>query len=359
MIAEKTINGDTYDAVSQALRQPFDTRQVEWRVSQVGLSAAGPWARVLSYVDARAVTDRLDECCGVNGWEMSPPQPLVDAGKLAGFIVGVGLRFFSDEGGIKTIWRYDVSALSNFEAVKGGYSGALRRAAALWGVGKYLYLLPEAFAQTSLQKPGRDAVGWHYQPASENRRGAVPAFYWQEPTLPEWATPAGSGTPPQAAFRAPIAGPALAQPHLDSAHLDSAHLDSAHLDSAHLDSTRKKAAQAATPAYTANAAHQSDFGAQSHSGLAGASGAGYGGQPDNRPPMQVCPYCSEVRAIPSKYRPGQWYCMACKAKIPGDQMQHAVAAASVEPAPQTRYPGDGSGGSVVEPAPALGDDIPW
>ena len=53
--------------------------------------------------------------------------------------------------------KWDAAENTQVEAVKGGRSGAMKRAAVQWGIGRYLYNLEEGFAQTSLDK-SRD--GW-------------------------------------------------------------------------------------------------------------------------------------------------------------------------------------------------------
>ncbi|EFL6856235.1 recombinase, partial [Escherichia coli] len=65
-------------------------------------------------------------------------------------------------------------------------SGAMKRAAVQWGIGRYLYNLEEGFAQTSLDKK----QGWHRAKLKDGT-----GFYWLPPSLPGWAIPASDNKP--------------------------------------------------------------------------------------------------------------------------------------------------------------------
>ena len=49
-----------------ALADPFDVSEVEFRVGSTNKD--GTRGMALTYITARAVMNRLDECCGVGGW---------------------------------------------------------------------------------------------------------------------------------------------------------------------------------------------------------------------------------------------------------------------------------------------------
>ncbi|HEX7787835.1 MAG TPA: Rad52/Rad22 family DNA repair protein, partial [Methylomirabilota bacterium] len=53
------------------LAEPFREDEYEWRVGQCGVGKNGPWAKVLCYVTARAIMDRLDDVCGPDRWRVS------------------------------------------------------------------------------------------------------------------------------------------------------------------------------------------------------------------------------------------------------------------------------------------------
>ena len=53
--------------VVDGLSRPFGDKDVFWRIDR----SYGEWARVLCYVDARAVMDRLDSVVGPENWQDS------------------------------------------------------------------------------------------------------------------------------------------------------------------------------------------------------------------------------------------------------------------------------------------------
>jgi hypothetical protein len=83
------------------------------------------------------------------------------------------------------VTKWDGAQESQIEATKGGLSGAMKRAAVQWGIGRYLYDLEEGFAQLSAGKAK------YYAPHQKAYGGKpeLKAFSWNPPSLPEWALP--------------------------------------------------------------------------------------------------------------------------------------------------------------------------
>lgn len=149
------------------LKAPFAPEDLEWRIQSAGETNGRIWARVLCYVTARAVMDRLDEVFGPAGWQDDYRQ-----GPAGGVLAGIGARI-----GDEWVWKWDGAENTDIEAVKGGLSGALKRAAVKWGVGRYLYRLGEAFAVV------HDG-GAHRAKTKDGKW-----FRWDPPALPAWALP--------------------------------------------------------------------------------------------------------------------------------------------------------------------------
>lgn len=145
------------------LRRPFPPNKISWRVGNTNAKKLGckPWeateGSVLAYIDARDVMARLDDVMGFDGWQCR--YPISDSGLL---ICEVGLRI-NDEW----IWKANGAGDTQVEAEKGKCSDAFKRAAVLWGVGRYLYSLPFSWVKLSNGKPV------------------------SIPKLPDWATPEG------------------------------------------------------------------------------------------------------------------------------------------------------------------------
>lgn len=161
------------------LSLPFPAQDIEWRVSRAGTSPRGIYCRVLCYITARGVQERLDDVCGPENWRVEAPHIISVNGKNA-FSVGISIRIGDD-----WITKWDVSDPTNIEPAKGGFSGAMKRAGAQWGIGRYLYHLDEAFAEVSEKDPG--VRGWHYAKLPEKSGGSV--YWWKPPRLPAWALP--------------------------------------------------------------------------------------------------------------------------------------------------------------------------
>ena len=183
------------------LSEPLNPASIEWRIGQCGKKNDGSvWAKVLAYLTSRAVHDRLDEICGPENWQLKYNV------HHAGTVCEIGIKI-----GDEWVWKAGGADDTDIEGFKGGLSGAEKRAAVPWGIGRYLYGLTETWAETSLTKVN----GWKYQAANKNK--GIPAFYWQPPQLPAWALPEGMSpenrnphtTPPQAKPKAqPKAQPA-------------------------------------------------------------------------------------------------------------------------------------------------------
>jgi len=157
----------------------FPAKDIEWRIRTAGRNDRGIWAKALAYVTARACQSRLDAVCGPERWRLEEPRPL-SLGDRTGFACGLSI-YVNDTLGWVT--KFDTAELTQVEPLKGGWSSAVKRAAAAWGVARYLYHLPESFAETS---PDRQD-GWHWGSLPQKEGGG--GFYWRDPTLPGWALP--------------------------------------------------------------------------------------------------------------------------------------------------------------------------
>lgn len=155
----------------ELLDAPFPAEDIEWRIQQAGKNGEKIWAKVLAYVTNRAIMKRLDEVCGKAGWR----NEYRDIPNNGGVECGISIKVDGE-----WITKWDAAENTQVEAVKGGRSGAMKRAAVQWGIGRYLYNLEEGFATVSTQRVN----GYHYARSKD-----VGTFYWQPPALPAWALP--------------------------------------------------------------------------------------------------------------------------------------------------------------------------
>ncbi len=164
------------------LAEPFPADDIEWRVSRAGKNRNGEtYCHVLADITARAIMSRLDEVVGPENWKNeSLTCPEVQVGVFA-MQAGISIRV-----GDEWVTKWDVSLptkASNIDSAKGGFSGAMKRAGAQWGIGRYLYHLDETFAEVGTSG-GQD---WNWAKLPEKSGGE--SYYWKPPNLPSWALP--------------------------------------------------------------------------------------------------------------------------------------------------------------------------
>lgn len=142
--------------LQQKLECPFPPAAVSWRIGRK--SKDGKTAMLLAYIDARDVMERLDKACGFANWQCR--YNLADNGLL---ICEVGVRVDGE-----WVWRANGAGDTQVEAEKGKCSDAFKRAAVVWGIGRYLYGLPSP--KVAIDQYGK---------------------WGKDPELPAWATPKG------------------------------------------------------------------------------------------------------------------------------------------------------------------------
>lgn len=148
--------------VFMSFKEPFQEHEIEWRIGRKDKTKTK--ATVLAYLNARAVADRLDEACGYGNWEVSyqaiDMQPIEETQEkyingqviekevtknLKGFLCTIAIKCVDDNNETMEIKRTDGSNCTDFEPFKGGLSGAFKRTASAFGIGRYLYGLSETW----------------------------------------------------------------------------------------------------------------------------------------------------------------------------------------------------------------------
>lgn len=130
---------DTVQELYDELSQPFPVEYISWRLGQVYADKLR--GKVLCYVDARAVMDRLDSVCGPDNWQ----NTYAIHGQLA--ICKLGIRMPGGEW----VWKEDGAGHTDVEGEKGMLSDALKRAAVHFGVGRYLYDMDSPYVDVEQQ----------------------------------------------------------------------------------------------------------------------------------------------------------------------------------------------------------------
>lgn len=122
------------------LAKPFPVERISWRVGSTTADKSRGLA--LAYIDARDVMERLDEVCGIGGWQCSYPHA---NGKT---VCAIGIKV-----GDEWVWKSDGAGDTDVEAEKGALSDAFKRAAVRWGIGRYIYDIPSPWV--ALKQAGR------------------------------------------------------------------------------------------------------------------------------------------------------------------------------------------------------------
>lgn len=166
----------------------FAPTDIEWRIGQAGKKDDGSiWAKAFAYITNRAIQDRLDAVVGPANWRNEEPR-IVQIADADGKVVTAFLCGLSVKVDGEWITKWDGAEPSDMEPVKGGLSGSMKRAAVQWGIGRYLYDLPEGWAKVNEH-------GAHYANLKVKVRGQEErvSFKWDPPDLPTWALPEGNG----------------------------------------------------------------------------------------------------------------------------------------------------------------------
>jgi hypothetical protein len=146
--------------IYEKLKRPFDPKLISWRAGATNAKKNNGVATkciALAYIDARDVMERLDEVFGLGGWQCryshAENKTICEISVL---IDGTWIT------------RANGAGDSDIEAEKGAISDAFKRAAVLFGIGRYLYDLPNVWV---------DCDEWKHIKSP--------------PQLPVWATPEG------------------------------------------------------------------------------------------------------------------------------------------------------------------------
>ena len=154
------------------LKEPFEEEEIEWRVQQCGKSKNGKiWALIVPYIQNRAIQNRLDSVVGGTNWTNRFTEVM---GGGSGFLCTISIR---DTETNEWLDKTDGANLTGIEAIKGGISDSMKRAAVQWGIGRYLYTYdafwaeniqdgyPDKNARTISIVSKKDNIqGWCYPP---------------------------------------------------------------------------------------------------------------------------------------------------------------------------------------------------
>lgn len=147
--------------IQELLSLPFKETEIKFKPQIV----KGNRAMALTYVDVRVIMERLDDVLGFENWQ-DDYEILADNSVMCKLSIRVAGEW---------IMRKDVGSPSeqpdNGDRLKAAVSDSLKRAAVKYGVGRYLYRLPQTWCDYDATKKQ----------------------FVSPPKLPAWALPSGSG----------------------------------------------------------------------------------------------------------------------------------------------------------------------
>lgn len=199
--------------LSEALKSPFPPGEEQYRVGNTWERDGKQFGRVLTYIDARAVFDRLDAVVGPGNWssELIPVERTAGAYLCRLTVLGVTKTDVGQAGA------------DEGEKEKSGASDAIKRAAVQFGIGRYLYELDLPPAQLEpAGKGGKWQLPRGYKPparqqapAAKEKKSAPPAPVAPPPPPPASPPPLPAekpaAPPPPPAAEAPAQLPELAK----------------------------------------------------------------------------------------------------------------------------------------------------
>jgi len=168
----------------ELLKAPFHSSKIHWRVGATNLDNQGnpkwgdePKGIPLAYLTSRDVMDRLDEVCG-NDWQSEHYD--LNGTKMCRLLIKIDGEWRS---------RTDGSGDTKVDPEKGGVSGATKRAAVSWGVGRYLYGLDMGWwpidKYKNFTKETMTRLSKEYEKWLISEDGPIPSLVERQRTLSE------------------------------------------------------------------------------------------------------------------------------------------------------------------------------
>jgi hypothetical protein len=169
MASNEAKTGPDTDALFTRLAEPFQPAEIKWRVTHT--TRDGSRGAVIAFADPRAYTDRLNQLFTPSGWTRNyevttvsavsrqKRDKIIQTGKVL-VTCTLTIARLGTHSGSGEQWADEQNAMTSAEAQ------AFKRASSCFGLGRYLYNLPETWV--SLDDQGKPL---------------------KIPVLPNWALP--------------------------------------------------------------------------------------------------------------------------------------------------------------------------
>ena len=159
MATNEAKTGPDTDALFTQLAEPFGPSEIKWRVTHT--SHDGTRGAVIAFADPRAYTDRLNQLFTPSGWTRNydvttvsavsrqKRDKIIQTGKVL-VTCTLTIARLGTHSGSGEQWADEQNAMTGAEAQ------AFKRASSCFGLGRYLYNLPETWVDLDGQgKPTR------------------------------------------------------------------------------------------------------------------------------------------------------------------------------------------------------------
>ena len=145
--------------IMKSLGEPFSFEEIEAKIQVTSKDKSTGLA--VFYLDSRAIQKRLDEVVGPLNWS-NDYSPWQDKAQIC------GISIYNEERK-EWVTKHDGADNSAIEAIKGGLTDAFKRAAVLWGIGRYLYQIDGVWVE--IEQRGNSSV------IKENQKSKLKVAY--------------------------------------------------------------------------------------------------------------------------------------------------------------------------------------
>lgn len=165
----------------------FEEKDISWKVLQNSWNEGRPYALMTPFVNASAIQERLDEVLGWENWKTEYEVKQIDGYKYVVCILSCRTK----DG--EWISKQNVCEISDKKEdnnapdnpIKSAYSGAFKRVALEFGIGRYLKNIKKYSPQCSEEFPkGESAIRCHDKKSGKTFYATIPAID-EIPTITE------------------------------------------------------------------------------------------------------------------------------------------------------------------------------
>jgi len=143
----------------------FPFEEIEFKLQVTPKDNNATTGMAVFFLDARTIQKRLDEVLGQFNWK-NQFSTWHNNAQLC------GIAIYCEERN-EWIGKFDGAECSDIEPVKGGLSDSFKRAACMWGIGRYLYGIDGVWVDI---EPNKNGKGYHIKNSPQNKNKLKSAY---------------------------------------------------------------------------------------------------------------------------------------------------------------------------------------